>query len=73
MLMVKEDSDSPTDEILIVLLDAEHVPKEALQVVLEVTVKSGDGAVMETEVNALKKEECMAKGVLIVIVIFEFS
>jgi len=54
---VKEESDNPTGEIIIVLLDFEHVPKEALQVVFEVTVKSGDGAEMETEVSELKKDE----------------
>ena len=73
ILMVKDESESPTDETLIVLLDVEQVPKEALQVVLEVTVKSGEGAVMETDVSVLKKDECMAKGVLMVIVILEFS
>lgn len=72
MLMVKLESKSPTDEILIVLLDAEQVPKEAPQVVLDVIVKSGDGAVIETEVSELRKDECMENGVLIVIVILEF-
>lgn len=73
ILMVKDESESPTDETFIVLLKVEHVPTETLQVVLEVTVKSIEGAVMETEVSALRKDECMAKGVLIVIVILEFS
>jgi hypothetical protein len=72
MVMVKLESKSPTDEILIVLLDAEQVPKEAPQVVLDVIVKSGDGAVIETEVSELRKDECMENGVLIVIVILEF-
>lgn len=73
ILMIKDESESPTDEILIVLLDAVQVPKEALHVVLDVIVKSGEGAIMETDVNELRKDECIAKGELIVIVIFEFS
>lgn len=72
MLMEKEESESPTDEIRIVLLDFEQVPLEAVQVVLELMAKSGDGAEMETEVSELRKEACMAKGVLIVRVMLEF-
>jgi hypothetical protein len=72
MLTENEERDNPTDEIRMVLFDFEQVPVEAEQVVLELTVKSGDGAEMETEVRELEKEECKAKGVLKVRVMLEF-
>jgi hypothetical protein len=73
MLMVKDERDSPTDEAIIVLFIFEQVPIDTLQLVFEVTVKSGDGAEMEMEVSELRNEEWSANGVLIVRVIFEFS
>jgi hypothetical protein len=73
MLMVKDESESPTDEAIIVLFIFEQVPIETLQLVFEVTVKSGDGAEIEMEVSELRNEEWSANGVLIVRVIFEFS
>jgi hypothetical protein len=73
MLMVKDERESPTDEAIIVLFIFEQVPIDTLQLVLEVTVKSGDGAEMEMEVSELRNEEWSANGVLIVRVIFEFS
>ena len=73
MLMVKDERESPTDEAIIVLFIFEQVPIDTLQLVFEVTVKSGDGAEMEMEVSELRNEEWSANGVLIVRVIFEFS
>jgi hypothetical protein len=73
MLMVKDERDSPTDEAIIVLFIFEQVPIDTLQLVFEVTVKSGDGAEIEMEVSELRNEEWSANGVLIVRVIFEFS